>query len=69
MTLSEALARMHASLEFQTVIKAAQETRPIIFPMDPNKGSIEEQAAKLMYLSGQQNGWDLLMMFLMKGKK
>lgn len=67
MTLSEALARMHASQEFQTVLKAAQETRPVIFPMDPNK-PLEEQAGKAMYLSGQQNGWDLLMMFFMKGK-
>ena len=67
MTLSEALARMHASQEFQAVMKEAQNHRPLLFPMDPSK-PIEDQAAKLMYLSGQQNGWDLLMGFLMKGK-
>lgn len=63
MTLSEAQARLRATMEFQIVMKAAEEKRPLIFPMDP-KQPFEQEAAKAMYLSGMQNGFDLLYQFL-----
>lgn len=66
MKFEEALMRMRSSLEFQVVIKEAESKRPVIFPMDPQQ-PYEQQAAKAMYQSGMQNGFDLLYQFI-RGK-
>ena len=47
-------------------MKEAAEKRPLIFPMDP-KRPFEQEAAKAMYDSGMQNGFDLLYQWL-RGK-
>ena len=66
MILPEILARLRSSVEFQQAMKEAAEMRPLIFPMDP-KQPFEQEAAKAMYQSGMQNGFDLLYQWL-RGK-
>lgn len=63
MTLSEALSRMRSTVEFQVIIEEAAKKRPLLFPLDP-KQPFEQQAAKAMYESGMQNGFDLLYQWL-----
>lgn len=62
----EIMARLRATVEFQEAMKQAAEMRPFIFPMDPGQ-PFEQSAAKAMYQSGQQNGFDLLYQWL-RGK-
>ena len=66
MTPQEAFARLRGSVEFEAIMKEAAEKRPLIFPMDP-KQPFEQEAAKAMYQSGMQNGFDLLYQWL-RGK-
>lgn len=66
MTLTEALARMRSTVEFQTAMKEAAEMRPLLFPLDP-KQPFEQEAAKALYQSGMQNGFDLLYQWI-RGK-
>ena len=66
MTSQEALIRLRGTVEFEAIMKEAAEKRPLIFPMDP-KQPFEQEAAKAMYQSGMQNGFDLLYQWL-RGK-
>lgn len=67
MHLSEALARLRATPEFQLVLKAAEEERPFLMPIFPDK-SLEKQYAEQIHRSGQIKGFELLFNFL-KGTK
>jgi hypothetical protein len=63
---NEIMARLRATAEFQQAMKEAAAMRPTILPMDP-KQPFEQEAAKAMYQSGMQNGFDLLYQWL-RGK-
>jgi hypothetical protein len=63
---NEIMARLRAIAEFQQAMKEAAEMRPLIYPMDPTQ-PLEQGAAKAMYQSGMQNGFDLLYQWL-RGK-
>ena len=67
MQISEALVRLRSSVEFQVVIEAAEEKRPILMSMHPDK-PLEKQYAEQLYRSGQITGFELLFNFL-KGTK
>ena len=63
MKLAEALARLRSSVEWKEVMGAADDMRPFLRAMNPND-NLDEQANKMLFLSGQQSGFDMLMNFL-----
>lgn len=63
MNLAEALARLRATVEFQEVMKAAEEKRPFLSPANLSK-PVDEQFNRYLYSSGQINGFEVLFNFL-----
>lgn len=66
MTFTEAIARLRSYPEFRVVMEEIYKQRPTIMPMDPGK-DLQKEAARLLYVSGEQNGFDNLMVIL-RGK-
>lgn len=67
MTLAEAMMRLRSYPEFAVVMRAAEEKRPFLRPMDPTQ-PWEQQTAESFYRSGSQAGHDTLFNYLTKGK-
>lgn len=63
MNPKECLARLREIQEFRIVLEAVEKERPLVHPMSPNR-SLDEQATKMLFESGQQSGFDLLMNYL-----
>ena len=69
MNVQEALQRLHSTVEWKVVMEAIDRSnlRPRRGRMKP-KESIEQQAAQMLFDQGRQDGFDLLMNFLTRGK-
>jgi hypothetical protein len=65
--LSEALARLRTTPEFQAVIEAAESKRPFLSPINLSK-PVDEQFNRYVYSSGQVNGFEAVFN-LLKGSK
>ena len=63
MNAKECLTRLRELPEFRIVMEAAEEKRPFLRPMNPNE-NLDEQATKMLFDSGAQSGFDLLMNYL-----
>jgi len=63
MKLAEALTRLRHTPEFKEVMEAAEDMRPFLRAMNPNE-SLQEQANKMLFRSGEQTGFDMLMNYL-----
>lgn len=61
--LKEARARWLSYPEAKIVLEAALEQRPFLRGMNPNE-DLQKQAEKMLFDTGRQQGFDLLMNFL-----
>ena len=66
MKFEEAMMRLRSSAEFQIVMPELEKHRPTLMCMSPTK-DIQQEAARLMFESGEQYGFDKLMA-LLRGK-
>lgn len=66
MKFDEALMRIRSTEEFQIIMDEAVKQRPFLMPMKPGS-DYEAEAGRLMYESGEINGFDRLYVFL-RGK-
>jgi hypothetical protein len=65
--LDEAFARLRSTEEFRIVMEDLITRRPLLLPMKPDS-DYQAEAGRMMYESGQLNGFDLLYTYL-RGRK
>jgi hypothetical protein len=59
----EALARLRAYPEFEIVMRAAEDERPFLHPLNP-KDDLDKQANRALWESAARTGFDLLMNYM-----